>query len=185
MLPTGHFAAGYLTTRFAIASLIATFPQANDPKFWVIGLIASVIPDMDEFAVFYKVKRFTGDSKVVHRKFISHAPLLHLAVGAAVFLISNIIGSQDWQLYSILYVVGTWTHFIFDSFGYGILWLWPFSKKIYSVRARERDFQINQRGFFEYWIEFLRLYFKDLVFYLEMVVIAVALAFYFYIPLPF
>ncbi|OGE80234.1 MAG: hypothetical protein A2826_03145 [Candidatus Doudnabacteria bacterium RIFCSPHIGHO2_01_FULL_43_23] len=175
MLPTGHFAAGYLTTRLTIAGLIATFPQASDPRFWAIGLIASVIPDLDEFVVFYKVGRLTGDNKVPHRKFISHSPLLHLAIGAIAFLIANILGSQDWQLYSVLYVVGIWTHFVFDSFGYGIMWLWPFTPRLFSLRAREQDFQIKETKFFAYWLEFLKIYSKDLVFWLELIVIAVAL----------
>ena len=180
MLPTGHFAAGYLTTRLTIASMIAIYPQAGDPKFWVVGLIASVLPDIDEFLVFYKVKRFTGDNKVIHRKFVSHAPLLHLLIGAIAYLISSVSGSQDFQLYSILYVVGTWTHFLFDSFRYGILWLWPFSKEIYSLRAKERNFIVTNKSFFAYWFEFLRLYSKDLVFYLEIIVIVTALIVFFY-----
>jgi hypothetical protein len=179
MLPTGHFAAGYLTTRLTIASLIATFPQGSEPKFWAIGLIASVLPDLDEFIVFYKVKRFTGDNKVVHRKFISHAPLLHLAIGSVALLVSTVLGSQDWQLYSILYVVGTWTHFVFDSFGYGILWLWPFTNRLYSVRARERNFEISEKRFLQHWLQFLKKYSQDLVFYLEILVIVIALITFF------
>ena len=42
-------------------------------------------------------------------------------------------------------------------------------------RGREKDFQIKETKFFAYWWEFLKKYSKDLVFWLEFIVIAVAL----------
>ena len=182
MLPTGHFAAGYLTSSFAISSLINLYPQANDPKFLTLALFASIAPDLDEFYAFYVAKGFwfkRKDKAVIHRNYLSHAPLLHFFLGAVVFVAGLIAGSRNLQLYAILYAVGTWTHFFFDSFRYGVKWLWPFSQKIYAFRKPGEEMpKIEAKGFFDYWIGFLKLYIRDLVFYMEVIVIVIALLVY-------
>jgi len=184
MLPTGHFAAGYLTSTFTLSSLINLYPAVNDPKFLALGLFASVAPDLDEFYAFYVAKGFwfkKKDKAIIHRNYLSHAPLLHLFVGLASFVVGLVANSSDLQLYAILYIVGTWTHFFFDSFFYGVKWLWPFSNNLYAFRKPGEDMaKIEASGFFSYWIGFLKLYVRDLVFYLEALVIVVAVSAYLY-----
>jgi hypothetical protein len=179
MLPTGHFAAGYLTTKLAIAALLPYFPQADATRFWAMGLAMSVLPDLDEFLTFYRIRRFTGNSDVNHRKFITHTPFFHLAIGASGFVFGKLTGNPDLSLFSILYVVGTWTHFLFDSFFYGIMWLWPWSKKHYAFRYAAVDFQLPDAPFLRYWLNFLLAYSKNYVFYLEVLVIGAAFLVYY------
>lgn len=180
MLPSGHFAAGYLTTKFAIAKLLAFYPQADQARFWWVGILASVLVDLDDFYAFIKIGRPIAATKEVdHRKFISHAPLLHLGIAAAVFGIATLLGSNDWRLYSILYLVGVWTHFIFDSFGYGIMWLWPFDSKLFSLfNANKRLDVPDNLPVIAYWVRFLKEYLRYPPFILELLVISAALFVY-------
>jgi len=183
MLPTGHFAAGYLTTKLSIAALLPYYAQAGDSRFWVVGILASILTDLDDFYAFKKIGRMTSDNRkegrVTHRKFISHSPLLHLAIALVGFLTGLLFSSSDLQIYSTVYLVGTWTHFFFDSFAYGIMWLWPFNNRLYAFRNTEVDFDIPETEFWPFWTKFLKLYTRSLVFALEMMVIATAAIVYF------
>ena len=141
-----------------------------------MGILASVLVDLDEFYAFHKIGRPIGENdKINHRKFISHAPLLHLGIGVLGFILSTIFGSIDFQIFAIMYVVGMWTHFFFDSFGYGIMWLWPFTDKLYAFRHRENRMKIRGSSVFGYWKRFLIVYSRDFVFYLEALVIILAI----------
>lgn len=183
MLPPGHFAAGYLTTTFTISSLINLYPQAQDPKFLALGLFASLVPDLDEFYAFYKAGGFWFKKRtraVVHRNYLSHAPLFYLIISAVVFGAGLFFQSIDLQLYAILFMVGTWTHFFFDSFYYGMMWAWPVNRKIYAFRKAGVEMpKIRANGFFEYWTGFLKFYIHDLVFYMEAAIIVIAISVYF------
>jgi hypothetical protein len=172
MLPTGHFAAGYLTTKLALTTLLPAFPQALDTRFWVVGLVASVATDLDNFYFFAKIGSFLGGTKdQTHRDLPSHAPMLHLAISVVAFGLATILGSSDFQLYAIVYLTGTWTHFLFDSFALGLRWLWPFSKKLYAFRDAGKDLDIQETSFFPYWITFIKLYTRSFVFFIEVIVI--------------
>jgi len=176
MLPSGHFAVGYLVTKFSISSLSGIFPQANEARFWVVGMLAAVLVDLDEFYSFYKIGRPIGTAKGInHRKFFTHAPLFHLFIGLVGFIVGLAGGWSDLQLFAILYVAGMWSHFFFDSFGYGIMWLWPFSRRIFAFHNNSIDFEIPAGSILEYWGKFLKLFVKDFVFYLEIAVITLAL----------
>ena len=173
MLPPGHFAAGYLTASLAIHFLKQVYPQVTEFHFLAVALFFSVAPDLDDFYAFFKIGRPIAATKDIdHRKFLSHAPFIHLLIAAIGFIGAKLLGSSDWQLYSILYLIGTWTHFIFDSFGYGIMWLWPKSTKLYALFRPNKRLNISENlAPFEYWIKFVEEYFKDPVFYIEISVI--------------
>lgn len=175
MLPSGHFAVGYLVTKFTISSLTGIFPQANDARFWVVGILAAAMIDFDEFYAFHKIGRPIASIKEInHRKFVTHAPLLHLTIGLIAFLIGLAAGWSDLQVYAILYTAGMCSHFLLDSFYYGIMWLWPFNSQIYAFRKHSIDFEIPAKGVFEYWKKFLTLFVKDFSFYLEVGIIILA-----------
>ncbi len=180
MLPTGHLAGGYLVSASALQILEAVYHIPNETLFLVIGLTASVIPDLDEFAAFAKIGGFIGgDGKISHRKFFTHAPILH-AVLASTLFIAGLFGGNLWiQIAALMYLLGTMTHFFLDSFAYGIMWLWPFTKKVYAFRLRERNLNIQTREFFPYWITFLKLYARDPVAWAEIAIIAAAVIVYF------
>jgi hypothetical protein len=176
MLPPGHLAAGYLTTKLSISMLAQHYPQANEARFWAVGMLASVLVDLDMLYTFFLMGRPVASSHdYIHRKFLTHAPLFHFFLALAGFLAGWLFHFPDLQVFAAVYWVGTWTHFVFDSFSYGIMWLWPFSKKIYAIAQREREFEFSFKKVFEYWTKFLLLYFKNFVFYMELAVVVIAI----------
>lgn len=172
----GHFAAAYLTTRLTISSLIDKFPQIDGYQFWAVGMLASLLVDLDELYAFHKAnKPILGLKEYSHRRFITHAPFLHFGIGLLGFVLGLVFHQQNWQLYSVLYVVGTWTHFFFDSFSYGIMWLWPLNSKVYAFFHRLVEYEIHAKNVFDYYAKFLIRYLKDPVFIFEMMVVTFAL----------
>jgi hypothetical protein len=169
MLPPGHVAGGYLTAK--LVSLI--FPVFVNPLFFILTSIFALIPDLDMFIAFYKNKRLTiKENEVSHRKFITHAPLLYLGIYLLwIFLF------PDFNLAAHAFILGTWSHFILDSFSsreYGIKWLYPFFHKPYSFNL-DTDIVINESDFLKYWFKFFIAYTKLFSFKLEIVLILIAI----------
>jgi hypothetical protein len=177
MLPPGHIAAGFLT---AEALLKLTHPsltaaQSNQLLWW--GMFFGFVPDLDSFVTFAREKAFfLTNQKNNHRKMFTHAPLLWLAAGMLVVLFAP---TTYWRYVGLLLWLGSWSHFLLDSIQYGIMWLWPFSPRIYSLFDRESVFQIKERKFFSYWTTFVKTYVRQISFYLEIIIIISAFAVYF------
>jgi len=181
MLPPGHVAAGYLVAesllRFANPSL--GLEELNRLVLW--GMFFSFAPDLDSFYSFAKEKAFTVRNPEVndHRKFWSHAPFVWLCAGLAVYF----LGTNEYiRLLGLLIWACSWSHFLLDSVEYGIMWLWPFSKKTFAIRKMQ-PLRITEPGFVGYWLKFLKLYSKFITFYLEILVLASAFLFYKFINL--
>jgi len=177
MLPFGHFAGGYLAASATAAALSGAFLQAADPKFIWVAIAASVLVDLDDVVAFVKIGRLIARTKSVdHRKFFTHIPLVHFAVSLLVAAGGYWAGSVDWRLFAIFYFVGTFTHLFLDSFGYGVMWRWPFSSRLYAFSRAGKDFDIpTTLPVVEYWKTFVKEYLKTPVFYLEAAVIVFAL----------
>jgi len=177
MLPPGHLAAGFLT---AEALLHITKPdlssaQINQLLWW--GVFFSFAPDLDTFTGFVKERAWFVKNPVNnHRKFVSHAPLLWLLAGLLVYFLA---ADVYWKNVGLLLWLGSGTHFLLDSIEYGIMWLWPFSNKVFALKNRGRERDIPSSTFFGYWWSHVKLYVNSLTFYCEVIVILTALIIYF------
>lgn len=181
MLPPGHIAAGYLTA-YSLLRLVGynfDIQQTNQLLFW--GMFFGFVPDMDMFIAFIRVRGFSiNANKSDHRKFITHAPLVWLAAGLAVYFLTS---SPFTKFIGLMILVGVGSHLFLDTLQYGIMWLWPFSKRLYAFKDRgEKITQPSSeyRGFFSYWLEFARLYMTKvkLSFYFEIAIIITAILVY-------
>ncbi len=176
MLPPGHIAAGFLTAEallhFTHPSLIAS--QQTHLLWW--GMFFSFAPDLDMFYSFAREKAFEvrDFKKNNHRKFISHAPLLWMLGGLAIYFIS---GSEYFKILGLLLWLCSWSHFILDSIEYGIMWLWPFSKRSWALKDPAVDKENNGENFFKYWLNFLKSYSKTWTFYAEIIILISSLFF--------
>lgn len=156
MLPPGHLAGGYLAT-LAVLRLFDV-PVQGDTALLAFGMIASVAPDFDFLYAFAKTRSVTIDNaRENHRRYYSHRPLVWFALSLPVIL--NTEGYV--RLFGILLFVGTWTHFLLDSLQYGVMWLWPFSHKLYALRDIGKDLDIADRRFFIFWKCFLTRYISE------------------------
>ncbi len=175
MLPPGHIAAGYLT---AVVVVKFVYPTANSSlvnEFLLWGMLFGFLPDLDNFFAFYKMKSWwykKGVDGGMHRKFYSHVPLLWLLAGIILYFG---VSSLYWKTVVVLMVTGSFSHFILDSIEYGVKWLWPFSDKLYALKNAGVNAEIPANGFFNFWFSFLKLYKTRLTFYLEVVVICLAI----------
>ncbi|HVY67780.1 MAG TPA: metal-dependent hydrolase [Patescibacteria group bacterium] len=175
MLPPGHIAAGYLT---GLAFLQAAHPVLSETQtmrllWW--SAFCGFAPDLDMFYYFARNRTWlvAGENKARgnHRYYLSHAPALWLAAGLLVYAAS---GSAFGRALGLLLWLGSWSHFLLDSIDYGIMWLWPFSKTVYSLRRREVLIQNFRTGFVSHTWEFLKGYARTLTFYAEAAILIAA-----------
>lgn len=171
MLPPGHLAGGFLAARALLKITHPDLPaaQVNQLLWW--GVFFSFAPDLDTFFSFIKERAwFVKNPENNHRKFVSHAPLVWLATGLLLYLVS---ADVYWRYVGLLLWFCSWSHFLLDSIEYGIMWLWPFNKTIFALRNRERNFKIQSSNFFGYWLTLLKLYSQTLTFYCEVLLLII------------
>lgn len=111
-----------------------------DLTFFLIflGIVFSLFPDIDFLVEFIKHGSVGGKIIREHRELI-HFPLLYIPVILIVFTLFGTI----WATFLGL---GLLAHFLHDSIGigWGIKWLWPFSKKTYKLFS-EKNGKISSR----------------------------------------
>jgi len=178
MLPPGHIAAGYLVAetllKFAGPTLSAS--ESHQLIWW--GMFFGFAPDLDMFFAFFLEKAFiVRDLKAHnHRKYLSHAPILWALAGAAVYFSAS---SQFYKAFGLMVWAGSWSHFLLDTIEYGIMWLWPFKKSIFAFKDKELVLPVTETKFFAYWWRSVKLYTRFYSFYLEILIIGLALIVYF------
>lgn len=179
MLPPGHLAAGYLATEALLKIAKPNLPAAQLQELLYWGMFFSFAPDLDMFYAFVKLKSFRVLNKkdIWHRKFYSHAPLVWLIPGLLIFVLAPGI---YFKYFGLVLIFGSFSHFILDSIDYGIMWLWPFSNKVYALRNPEKIFEIPERkNIIAYYWQFLKLYTGVLTFYFEILILAAAIVIFF------
>jgi len=171
MLPPGHVAGGYLLARLVSLAV----PALVSPLFFILTAVFAFVPDLDMFVVFAKAKKFVNQEQdtSLHRRFISHSPLVYLAIYIAWLVIF-----PNSALIAHAFILGTWSHFLLDSFAPAkdsIRWLYPFSKKPYGLNFDEA-IVVTEPNFYKHWLDFVHRYTKVFSFKLEVILILLALA---------
>lgn len=108
-------------------SIFVSYFLKADISIWLIlfSVACAVLPDMD-FVYFYPKRH---DTKYDHKhRDIIHYPLLYLPIGTIVFWL--VLG----KVWAIIFLLASFLHFAHDSIGigWGVKWLFPFSKTNYS-----------------------------------------------------
>ena len=98
-----------------------------DLSFWMVSwsIFFAVSPDID-FLYFFSRR---GDTKRDHNhRDLIHYPILYLPIGTIIIWL--IFG----KIWGIIFLISSFLHFVHDSIGigWGIKWLYPFSKKNYA-----------------------------------------------------
>lgn len=178
MLPTGHIAAGFLTAHALIKILKPDLDSNQLNQLLMAGAFWGFAPDLDVFYSFARQKNLlvAHASTPIHRKYFFHAPILWLAAGLLVTLFAS---SVFVKLFGLIFWLASWSHFVLDSIEYGIMWLWPFNRKVYALMRREENLSIAETNFFRHSIKVLQEYAKRASCYLEILIILAALIIYF------
>lgn len=175
MLPPGHIAAGYLTgyalLKFAHPALDAQ--QQTQLLWW--SAFFGFAPDIDVFFVFFTTHSLlvAGDKDVNHRKYFTHAPVLWLLAGIVIYFFAS---SVYVKYFGLLFWLASWSHFVLDSIEHGVMWLWPFSNKVFALKSQGVRKVIPEKNFLKHSLQFLKFYTTRLSFYLEALIIIIAFA---------
>lgn len=177
MLPPGHIAAGYLTgyALLKIANPAVTPIEVQHLILW--ATFFGFAPDLDMFFTFFKEKAFIiKDVKNRdHRKYYSHAPILWLIPGLLIYFFAS---SVYFKTFGLVLWLGSWSHFLLDTIEYGIMWLWPISPKLFTLK-KVAIVENTETDFWRYWLKMVWQYSKSVSFYLEVFIIITALIIYF------
>lgn len=92
--------------------------------FVIIGIVFALLPDID--CMLLPIKKWSSQYSHKHRDLL-HYPLLYIFTGVLILLFFN-------KTLAVLFGLCSLMHFIHDSIGigWGIQWLYPFSKNHYS-----------------------------------------------------
>lgn len=180
MLPPGHIAAGYIVAKTITKFVPFTLDLNQISQLSWLGMLFAFIPDLDYFYAFLRIGKMRIDiSQANHRRYITHAPLLWLAIGLIIFFLAH---SDFGKALGLVIWFCSWTHFVLDS-EWGVMWLWPFSKKFYPFKPEyyQKKYDLaNQtppnENFFQFWIDMVRSYLTEKSSYLEITIIILALA---------
>lgn len=126
MLLPGHLAAGYLTTNFLLYFATPALSLTEKDILMVLGTTVAILPDLDLLPHFMSQGSVKLRAHISHRGYLTHLPLLWCLAGLAI----SVFGSTATTIYLGLVIwLSSWSHFLCDSLGGRILWLWPFSTK--------------------------------------------------------
>ena len=181
MLPIGHIAGGYLITQAVLALAHPALSVMEQQQLLWWGMFFGFAPDLDTFMVFIKTKRFVATDDISHRKFWSHAPIVWLIGGLAVFFFGLTRQNIFLEYLGIIIWLSSWGHFVIDTIQNGVMGLWPWGKKPIALFDEEIKDNIPVQAFLSYWIKFVKFYMTRMAisFVLELVVIISALLLYF------
>jgi inner membrane protein len=134
----GHLPAGY----FATTPLLGRSTPRERRRLLLLGLAASVLPDLDLF-YFY----FVDERRHVHHSYLPHLPLAWAAaLGAAAVVLAVLRARRTAWLALAILGINVLLHLVLDTVAGGIRWLWPFSDveiSLTSVRARYHPWILN------------------------------------------
>lgn len=140
-----HLPAGYLATRLIIDR--RSPPRPLRRRLLVLGMIASVLPDLD-LLWFYLV----SDRRQVHHAYLPHLPLAWITVFAAAALVlwMRRTGGPAW-LGLLVVAANILLHQLLDTIAGGIRWLWPFSRTEFVMSHVEARYQPWYLNFVLHW----------------------------------
>ncbi len=129
-----HIPAGYIVSR----SLLRSMGQEYNLRLYriglIVGLIASILPDMD-LLYFY----FLDDRQHVHHSYLFHRPFFWAAVTAGLFTLRALVHSTLFRTAVVLICINVLVHLLLDSVTGGIAWLFPLTGErfvLFHVPAR-------------------------------------------------
>lgn len=179
MLPTGHIAAGFITGYAILKVFRPDIDPSQTTRLLTLSTFFGFAPDIDVFYYFLKNKTLLVSGRELlkenHRQYWSHAPLLWMAAGLAVYFLA---GTGFGRMTGLLIWLGSWSHFVLDSIEHGIMWFWPFSNRVYALSSREGKNIVEERRFFRHSLAFMKIYATRPSFYLELIIIFFALYIY-------
>ena len=102
------------------------------PGTLIAGVILGILPDLDGIFALVLGKWTPGVEQLSHHRLFTHTPVFYLVLSGIIWF------WMGWK-WALIFFVLTLTHLLFDSWSTddGIMWLWPFQKKQYSLFTKD------------------------------------------------
>lgn len=136
MFILGHLAAGYLTAKAVVAVSAPALSGSEAGEIAFLGALVGAFPDLDFIPYFWRTRSIELRRHASHRDYISHAPVLWFCMGIAVSIYA---ASPFWRTAGTVLWLSSWSHFLLDTIGGRIMWLWPFTKKRFGIELAPDD----------------------------------------------
>ncbi len=176
MVLPGHLAGGFLSAKAVLFLAGAIFTPFETAVILIIGIISGEGPDMDVLKFYFDRNKTDGSRPNGHRDYITHAPIVWILFSAVVYLLGIIFSNNFIAIIGLTILIGSMSHFIFDSIEYRIRWLWPFSNRTFSLKPKPEPAIDLPPGTLPFYWTFIRKYYiKTWTFYLEIIVFSLAI----------
>lgn len=116
-----HLPAGYLLTKWIQKRIHQT-------KYLWIGLIASVIPDID-LLYFYLIDH----RQTMHHEYWTHLPIFWLVLWAVIAIGNLHFKNRMTSVVSLIFFSNIFLHLILDTFVGEVLWLQPLNSESFAL----------------------------------------------------
>jgi len=146
MTPFGHIGGG-LVAGVVVEKVL--FKEPITPVGVAIIVFLSILPDLDSSLAYLFKKWRPGQGKLNHHDYFTHTPLFFI-------LLTSLVWIGLGKEMGILFITVTLTHLLLDSWATddGIMWLWPLSRKKYSIFPRD----LHEGGLYgvRYYLRYIR-----------------------------
>lgn len=135
----GHLPAGYILTK-----LIQQ--KSHTTKYFFVGLIASILPDID-ILYFY----LADNRQTLHHDYWTHKPFSWLIIALLTFGVIWLIKKMEYVVGWMIFFGNIFLHLILDTIVGKIAWLYPLTERaffFFNVPATH-DFWVY--NFFFHW----------------------------------
>lgn len=116
-----HLPAGYLLTK-------QIQRRMHEMKYLWIGVVASVLPDID-LLYFY----FIDHRQTLHHEYWTHLPIFWLTLWVAITIGNRYFKNRIVSIVLLIFFSNVFLHLILDTFVGGISWLYPWSSKSFFL----------------------------------------------------
>ena len=117
----GHLPAGYVLTKTVQKNIKTT-------KDLLIGLIASVLPDIDVL-YFYLI----DNRRNLHHSYWIHTPFYWLIIATTTFSILWLLKKKNYMIAALIFFSNIFLHLFLDTIVGKIEWLFPFTDKAHYL----------------------------------------------------
>jgi len=134
-----HLPAGYLLTKKLQVVL-------KEKRFLLLGLIASVLPDID-IVYFY----FWDNHQTLHHSYWTHIPFYWIILALISIVTTSLFKQKQYLTAAIIFFANIFLHLVLDTVVGRIEWLFPLSKASYYLFTVPVKYNFWAYNFIFHW----------------------------------
>ena len=133
-----HIPTGYIVSK--------TLKKGGNRAYVLCGLLFSIWPDLDlvYYYVFDKAKTF-------HHTYFTHLPIVMVTAFLITLPLFHMRFLEEMKAFHILFFLNWLMHLILDTYTGGVLWLYPFSSKLFCLISGPEVYKSWVLSFITHW----------------------------------